>query len=57
MSTYVQQGVFPIDPFHMLTRAGVESCFQLGAARGRAAQTWDYRYRSAESTGGKTPNR
>ena len=38
MSTYVQQGVFPEDPFHMLDRDGVGELLQLGAARGREAQ-------------------
>ena len=38
MSTYVQQGVFPEDPFHMLDQDGVGELLQLGAARGREAQ-------------------
>ncbi len=38
MSDYVQQGVFPEDPFHVLDVDGVGELLQLGAARGRAAQ-------------------
>jgi len=38
MSTYVQQGVFPEDPFHMLDQDGVGELLQLGAARGRTAK-------------------
>ena len=38
MSAYVQQGVFPEDPFHMLDQDGVGELLQLGASRGRAAQ-------------------
>jgi pyruvate, orthophosphate dikinase len=37
MSVYVQQGVFPEDPFHVLDTDGVGELLQLGAARGRAA--------------------
>lgn len=37
MSAYVQQGVFPEDPFHVLDVDGVGELLQLGAARGRAA--------------------
>ncbi len=38
MSDYVQQGVFPEDPFHVLDVDGVGELLQLGATRGRAAQ-------------------
>lgn len=38
MSTYVQQGVFPEDPFHVLDTDGVGELLQLGAQRGREAQ-------------------
>ena len=38
MSDYVQQGVFPEDPFHVLDIEGVGELLQLGAERGRAAQ-------------------
>ncbi|MBD3663740.1 pyruvate, phosphate dikinase [Sulfitobacter sp. TSTF-M16] len=38
MSDYVQQGVYPEDPFHMLDIDGVGELLQLGAERGRAAQ-------------------
>jgi pyruvate,orthophosphate dikinase len=38
MSDYVQQGVFPEDPFHVLDVDGVGELLQLGAERGRAAQ-------------------
>ena len=37
MSAYVQQGVFPEDPFHTLDADGVGELLQIGAARGRAA--------------------
>ena len=37
MSDYVQQGVFPEDPFHVLDVDGVGELLQLGAERGRAA--------------------
>ncbi len=35
MSDYVQQGVFPEDPFHVLDLDGVGELLELGAARGR----------------------
>nr|WP_232236924.1 putative PEP-binding protein [Thiosulfatihalobacter marinus] len=35
MSPYVQQGVFPEDPFHILDREGVGELLKLGAERGR----------------------
>ncbi len=38
MSNYVQQGVYPEDPFHMLDKEGVGELLKLGAQRGRAAQ-------------------
>lgn len=38
MSNYVQQGVYPEDPFHVLDTDGVGELLQLGAARGRKAQ-------------------
>jgi pyruvate,orthophosphate dikinase len=38
MSDYVQQGVFPEDPFHVLDTEGVGELLQIGAERGRAAQ-------------------
>ncbi len=38
MSDYVQQGVFPEDPFHTLDLDGVGELLQLGAARGRKAR-------------------
>jgi pyruvate,orthophosphate dikinase len=38
MSDYVQQGVFPEDPFHSLDKEGVGELLQIGAERGRAAQ-------------------
>ena len=38
MSDYVQQGVFPEDPFHVLDTDGVGELLQIGAERGRAAQ-------------------
>lgn len=37
MSDYVQQHVFPEDPFHVLDTDGVGELVQLGAARGRAS--------------------
>lgn len=37
MSAYVQQGVFPEDPFHVLDVEGVGELLKLGAERGRAA--------------------
>jgi pyruvate,orthophosphate dikinase len=38
MSDYVQQGVFPEDPFHRLDIDGVGELLKLGAERGRAAR-------------------
>jgi pyruvate,orthophosphate dikinase len=38
MSAYVQQGVYPEDPFHTLDADGVGELLKLGARRGRAAQ-------------------
>ncbi len=38
MSDYVQQGVFPEDPFHTLDIDGVGELLRLGAERGRNAQ-------------------
>lgn len=38
MSAYVQQGVYPEDPFHTLDADGVGELLTLGAERGRAAQ-------------------
>jgi len=38
MSTYVQQGVFPEDPFHTLDTDGVGELLTIGAERGRAAR-------------------
>ncbi|WP_058239845.1 putative PEP-binding protein [Shimia marina] len=38
MSTYVQQGVFPEDPFHTLDQEGVGELLRVGAERGRSAQ-------------------
>ncbi len=38
MSPYVQQGVFPEDPFHTLDQEGVGELLRLGAERGRRAQ-------------------
>ncbi|MFN4057709.1 MAG: putative PEP-binding protein [Roseinatronobacter sp.] len=38
MSDYVQQGVFPEDPFHVLDIDGVGELLKLGAARGRASR-------------------
>ncbi len=38
MSAYVQQGVYPEDPFHTLDAEGVGELIKLGAERGRAAQ-------------------
>ena len=37
MSTYVQQGVYPEDPFHQLDTDGVGELLRIGAERGRAA--------------------
>ena len=38
MSTYVQQGVYPEDPFHTLDTEGVGELLQLGADRSRAVK-------------------
>ncbi|MEP2530080.1 putative PEP-binding protein [Shimia sp.] len=38
MSPYVQQGVFPEDPFHIMDREGVGELLKLGAERGRKAR-------------------
>lgn len=38
MSDYVQQGVFPEDPFHVLDTEGVGELLKIGAERGRSAQ-------------------
>ncbi|MCP4817625.1 MAG: pyruvate, phosphate dikinase, partial [Shimia sp.] len=38
MSPYVQQGVFPEDPFHTLDQEGVGELLKLGAERGRMAR-------------------
>jgi pyruvate,orthophosphate dikinase len=38
MNTYVQQGVFPEDPFHVLDVDGVGELLLMGAARGRATR-------------------
>ncbi len=38
MSTYVQQGVFPEDPFHVLDVDGVGELLLIGADRGRATR-------------------
>ncbi len=38
MNTYVQQGVFPEDPFHTLDVDGVGELLLMGAARGRATR-------------------
>lgn len=38
MSAYVQQGVYPEDPFHTLDTDGVGELVKLGAERGRAAR-------------------
>jgi pyruvate,orthophosphate dikinase len=37
MSAYVNQGVFPEDPFHVLDTEGVGELLKLGAERGRRA--------------------
>ncbi|PUB13562.1 putative PEP-binding protein [Yoonia sediminilitoris] len=39
MSSYVQQGVYPEDPFHTLDIEGVGELIALGAARGRAGRS------------------
>ncbi|MDP4033528.1 MAG: putative PEP-binding protein [Pseudorhodobacter sp.] len=38
MNTYVQQGVFPEDPFHILDVDGVGELLLIGAGRGRATR-------------------
>lgn len=38
MSDYVQQGVYPEDPFHMLDSEGVGELLTIGAERGRSAR-------------------
>ena len=38
MSAYVQQGVFPEDPFHVLDQDGVGELLKLGAERGRSSK-------------------
>ncbi len=38
MNTYVQQGVFPEDPFHILDVEGVGELLLIGAERGRATR-------------------
>jgi len=38
MGSYVQQGVFPEDPFHTLDVEGVGELLKIGAERGRAAR-------------------
>jgi pyruvate, orthophosphate dikinase len=38
MNTYVQQGVFREDPFHVLDEDGVGELLQIGAGRGRATR-------------------
>jgi pyruvate,orthophosphate dikinase len=38
MGAYVQQGVYPEDPFHMLDTDGVGELLRIGAERGRAAR-------------------
>jgi pyruvate,orthophosphate dikinase len=38
MKTYVQQGVYPEDPFHILDSDGVGELLQIGANRGREAR-------------------
>ncbi|MEO1798199.1 MAG: putative PEP-binding protein, partial [Pseudomonadota bacterium] len=38
MSDYVQQGVYPEDPFHRLDTDGVGELLRIGAERGRAAR-------------------
>lgn len=39
MNTYVQQGVFPEDPFHVLDVDGVGELLLIGAERGRATRS------------------
>jgi pyruvate, orthophosphate dikinase len=38
MNTYIQQGVFPEDPFHILDVDGVGELLHIGAERGRATR-------------------
>ena len=38
MSDYVQQGVYPEDPFHTLDTEGVGELLEIGARRGRAVK-------------------
>lgn len=38
MAQYVQQGIFPEDPFHILDKDGVGELLTIGAARGRQAR-------------------
>ncbi|PPB80328.1 pyruvate,orthophosphate dikinase [Albidovulum inexpectatum] len=38
MAEYVQQGIFPEDPFHILDKDGVGELLTIGAARGRQAR-------------------
>jgi len=38
MSQYVQQGIFPEDPFHLLDIEGVGELLSIGAKRGRDVQ-------------------
>jgi pyruvate,orthophosphate dikinase len=38
MSTYVQKGVYPEDPFHLLDTDGVGELLEIGATRGRKAK-------------------
>ena len=38
MNTYIQKGVFPEDPFHILDVDGVGELLLIGAARGRATR-------------------
>lgn len=38
MNAYVQQGVYPEDPFHTLDTEGVGELLEIGAARGRETQ-------------------
>jgi len=38
MKAYVQQGVYPEDPFHILDSDGVGELLQIGASRGREAR-------------------
>jgi pyruvate, orthophosphate dikinase len=47
MNTYVQQGVFPEDPFHVLDVDGVGELLLIGAARGRATRSDGFALRRA----------